>query len=78
MFWIKIQYFSNVLDPGQSYCFQRFRVQNYETFQICRVETQLFSNVLNQKKILFKYFGENFNKFRIIFGQNQILSQCFR
>ena len=76
IFWVEIRYFSNVLDP-RHIVFNVF-VYKYEFLKfLCTKLDSILLNVLKQKKIFFKYSGQNFHTFRIILGQNQILFTLF-
>ena len=75
IFWVEIRYFSNVLDP-RHIVFNVF-VYKYEFLKfLCTKLDSILLNVLKQKKIFFKYSGQNFHTFRIILEQNQMLSHC--
>ena len=66
MFWIQDILFSTFLCTNTN--FLKF---------LCTKLDSILLNVLKQKKIFFKYSGQNFHTFRIILGQNQILFTLF-
>ena len=77
MFWIKIRYFSIVLDPGQSYCFQRFGVQIQNFLKFLCTMLRNFSNMPWRDSIIFKCFEPKEDTFQIFWGEFRYISNYF-